>query len=46
MSIDVKAMIAKKAEKKTASQLVLKDVNRSLITTLLAISVYGKRCPG
>ena len=42
MPIDIKAMIAKKAEKKNSSQLVMKDVNRSLITSLLAISVYGK----
>lgn len=42
MAIDVKAMIAEKASKKKSSQLVMKDVNRSLITALLAISVYGK----
>lgn len=43
MSVDVKAMIlAKNGGKKQTTQLVMKDVNRRLITSLLAISVYGK----
>lgn len=40
---DIRAMIAKKQEKSLRnSQLVLKDVNRDLITALLALPVYGK----
>lgn len=42
-SVDIRAMIEKKqAEKIKGSKLVLKDVNRSLITALLALPVYGK----
>lgn len=45
MSVDVRAMLmAKKVEKdkQGGSGLVMKDINRDLITALLAISVYGK----
>lgn len=43
MATDIRAMIAKKqAEKMKNSRLVLKDVNRDLITALLALPVYGK----
>lgn len=43
MSVDLKAMIAKKQnEKVKGSKLVMKDINRGLITALLALPVYGK----
>lgn len=43
VATDIRAMIAKKqAEKMKDSHLVLKDVNRDLITALLALPVYGK----
>lgn len=42
-SVDLKAMIAKKQENKLkSSKLVLKDINRQLVTALLALPVYGK----
>lgn len=42
-SVDLKALIAKKqSDKMKSSKLVLKDVNRELITALLALPVYGK----
>ena len=42
-SVDLKAMIAKKQENKLkSSKLVLKDINRLLVTALLALPVYGK----
>ena len=42
-SVNLQAMIAKKQESKLkSSKLVLKDVNRELITALLALPVYGK----
>lgn len=39
---DVRAMIMAKKAEKNQTGLVMKDVNRDLITALLAISVYGK----
>lgn len=39
---DVRAMIMAKKAEKNSTGLVMKDVNRDLITSLLAISVYGK----
>ncbi|WP_300943832.1 hypothetical protein [uncultured Duncaniella sp.] len=43
MATDIRALIAKKQEGKLKdSRLVLKDVNRDLITALLALPVYGK----
>ncbi|MCM1230285.1 MAG: hypothetical protein NC489_09130 [Ruminococcus flavefaciens] len=42
MSVDVRAMLLAKKEEKKSTGLVMKDVNRDLITSLLAISVYGK----
>ena len=42
MSANVRAMLMAKKEEKKATGLVMKDVNRDLITSLLAISVYGK----
>ena len=42
MSADVRSMLLKKQEEKQSTGLVMKDVNRDLITALLAISVYGK----
>lgn len=43
MATDIRALIAKKqANKMKDSRLVLKDVNRDLITALLALPVYGK----
>ena len=42
-SIDIKAMITKKQnDKMKASKLVMKDINRELITALIALPVYGK----
>ena len=42
-SIDIKAMITKKQnDKMKASKLVIKDINRELITALIALPVYGK----
>ena len=42
-SVDLKALIAKKQEDRMkGSELVLKDINRELITALLALPVYGK----
>lgn len=42
MSANVREMLMKKKEEKQSTGLVMKDVNRDLITALLAISVYGK----
>lgn len=43
MSVDIKSLIMKKNESKIkGSHLILKDVNRSLIVSLLAIPIYGK----
>lgn len=39
---DIKSMILKKHENKAGKKLVLRDVNRGLITALLAIPIYGK----
>ena len=39
--MDIKAMLLEKQEK-TGKKLVMKDVNRGLVTALLAIPVYGK----
>lgn len=39
---DVRAMIMAKKAERNQTGLVMKDVNRNLITALLAISVYGK----
>lgn len=42
-TVDLKALIAKKQENRMkGSELVLKDINRELITALLALPVYGK----
>lgn len=42
-SVDLKALIAKKQEGKLkSSKLVMKDINRQLVTALLALPVYGK----
>lgn len=42
-SVNLKEMIAKRQESKMkSSKLVLKDVNRDLITALLALPIYGK----
>lgn len=41
MSVDIRAMLLKKQEGKK-SKLVLKDVNRSLLISLLCLPVYGK----
>lgn len=42
-SVDLKALIAKKQEVKLkSSKLVMKDINRQLVTALLALPVYGK----
>lgn len=43
MSVDVRALLLEKSEKKSAGKkVVLKDVNRALMVSLFAISVYGK----
>ena len=43
MSVDIKAMIMKKQnDKLKSSKLVMKDINRELITALIALPVYGK----
>jgi len=41
MAVDIRSMLLKKQEGKK-SKLVLKDVNRGLLISLLAIPVYGK----
>ena len=41
MAVDVRALLLKKQEGKK-SRLVLKDVNRNLLISLLALPVYGK----
>jgi len=42
-TVDLKALIAKKQEDRMkTSELVLKDINRELITALLALPIYGK----
>ena len=41
MSADIRSMLLKKQEGKK-SKLVMKDVNRALIISLLALPVYGK----
>lgn len=43
MAADIRAMLAKKNEEKNSGKrLVMKDINRDLITALLAIPIYGK----
>ena len=39
---NIRAMLMEKSESKQRSKLILKDVDRSLIISLLAIPVYGK----
>lgn len=42
-SFDIKALIAKKQDERVkSSKLVMKDINRELITALFALPVYGK----
>ena len=41
-TIDVRAMLLKKDREKNPGRLTVRDVNRSLIISLLAIPVYGK----
>lgn len=41
MSVDIRSMLLKKQEGKK-SKLVLKDVNRGLLISLLCLPVYGK----
>lgn len=42
MSFNVRSMIMEKSESKHRNRLVMKDVDRALIISLLAIPVYGK----
>ena len=42
MAADIRAMLAKKNSNKESKHLVMKDINRDLITALLAIPIYGK----
>lgn len=41
-TMNVRALLMEKGEKKKAKRVVLKDVNRDLMVALLAIPVYGK----
>lgn len=41
MSVDIRSMLLKKQEGKK-TKLVLKDVNRNLLISLLCLPVYGK----